>query len=171
LGGDGDAYARLVQRHQQEVADYMWRFTRSRGEWEELVHDVFVEAYLSLRGYKARSPWSHWLKRIATRVGYRYWKIRRRQRERAVPLSESTAATLAARDNSKAAQDAGRLVHELLMQLSPRDRLVMTLKYLEGYTMTEIADLTGWSETMVKVQAHRARKRLQKIWAKAEESP
>ena len=171
LGGDGEAYSRLVQRHQQDVAEYMWRFTRSRVEWEELVHDVFVEAYFSLRGYKARSPWSHWLKRIATRVGYRHWKLRRRQRDRAVPLTESVSAAVATRRDSVAAQDAGQLVHDLLRQLAPRDRLVMTLKYLEGYTVADIASLTGWSETMVKVQTHRAKKRLRKIWAKAEETP
>jgi DNA-directed RNA polymerase specialized sigma24 family protein len=39
----------------------------------------------------------------------------------------------------------------------------MTLTYLEGKTVAEIATLTGWSKTLVKVQAHRARRRLTKI--------
>ncbi len=50
-----------------------------------------------------------------------------------------------------------------LEQLAPRDRLVLTLLYLESRSVAEAADLAGWSETMVKVQAHRARKRLRKL--------
>ena len=37
--GDGAAYGRLVRRHQQEIGVYLWRFTRDRAQWEELVHD------------------------------------------------------------------------------------------------------------------------------------
>jgi RNA polymerase sigma-70 factor (ECF subfamily) len=40
---------------------------------------------------------------------------------------------------------------------------VLTLIYLEGCTSAEAAELTGWSRTMVKVQAHRARARLRKL--------
>ena len=55
-GGDGEAFGRLVQGHQEAVADYMWRFTRNRGQWEELVQDVFVEAYFSLKSFRGRAP-------------------------------------------------------------------------------------------------------------------
>jgi RNA polymerase sigma-70 factor (ECF subfamily) len=171
LGGDGDAYARLVRRYQQSIAAYMWRFTRIPSDWEELVHDVFVEAYLSLGGYRARSPLLHWLKRIATRVGYRHWKHLRKRQDRAAQLTEEIAATLAGPDATDSAQQAGELVHELLSRLSPRDRMVMTLMYLESCSTSEIAELTGWSQTMVKVQAHRARKRLQRIWETSREMP
>jgi RNA polymerase sigma-70 factor (ECF subfamily) len=161
LHGDGDGYARLVRRYQQDIGVYMWRFTRQRGAWEELVHDVFVEAYLGLASYKGRAPLLHWLKRIATRVGYRFWR-RRERRRREGPLTEDATATLVCPDQQEAARQAGELAHRLLARLSPRDRLVMTLMYLEGCTTAEIAELTGWSQSMVKVQAHRARKRLRK---------
>lgn len=162
LGGDGDAYARLVHRHQQRISVYMWRFTRDCTRWEELVHDVFVEAYFALAGYKGRAPLLHWLKRIATRVGYRYWKHRGR-RKREVPLSDEMSDAVACADNVESARQAAELVHHLLARLSPRDRLVMTLMYLEENSVAEIAELTEWSESMVKVQAHRARRRLKKI--------
>ena len=60
-------------------------------------------------------------------------------------------------------QDAAELVHRMLAELAPRDRLVLTLSYLEQRKVAEVAELTGWSRTMVKVQLHRARKRLAKI--------
>jgi RNA polymerase sigma-70 factor (ECF subfamily) len=168
IGGDGEAYATLVRRHQRMIAAYMWRFTRDRTAWEELVHDVFVEAYFGLAGYKGRAPLLHWLKRIATRVGYRYWKRRRLRQVREVPWTEDRG-DVAAPQTSDAARDAAELVHRLLAQLAPRDRLVMTLMYLEECTVSEIAKLTGWSEVMVKVQAHRARQRLRKLWEQGSE--
>jgi len=163
LAGDGEAYARLVARHQADIAAMMWRFTRNRGECESLVHEVFVEAYLSLRSYRSRSPWRHWLRRIATRTGYRYWKSQaRRRREEALPpetwdqLAESPSGDV----DAKAAAE---IVHAVLAKMAPRDRLVLTLMYLEQCSVPEIAHLCGWSQTMVKVQAYRARKRLRRL--------
>ncbi len=163
VGGDGDAYARLVQKYQQPIASYMWRFTRDRGRWEELVHDVFVEAYFSLRTYRGQAPLVHWLRRIATRVGYRFWKERARNRDLGpLPLHDQEA--VAPEDAGQAeAQHAAQVVHATLQRLAPRDRLVLTLLYLEGSTVAGIAELTGWSQTMVKVQLHRARARLKRI--------
>jgi RNA polymerase sigma-70 factor (ECF subfamily) len=167
-GGDGEAFGRLVQGHQQVIADYMWRFTRNRGEWEELVQDVFVEAYFSLKSFRGRAPLTHWLKKIATRVGYRHWKRRKQQRaEGNVPIQSWDAAAPAAPDVIEV-QQAGAAVHAVLAKLAPRDRLVLTLFYLEGCAVGEIARLTGWSQTMVKVQAFRARNRLKKLLAEAE---
>jgi hypothetical protein len=71
--GDSDAYRRLIERHQEHVGRILWRFSRDRLVHEELVQDVFVEAYMSLSSYRAKAPFAHWLSRIATRVGYRYW--------------------------------------------------------------------------------------------------
>ena len=51
----------------------------------------------------------------------------------------------------------------VLARLAPRDRLVMTLMYLEQCTVAQIAELTGWSESLVKVQAFRARRRLRRL--------
>jgi DNA-directed RNA polymerase specialized sigma24 family protein len=48
LGGNKEAYRRLVQRYEAQVTKLMWRFTRNRTECERLVQDVFVEAYFSL---------------------------------------------------------------------------------------------------------------------------
>jgi RNA polymerase sigma-70 factor (ECF subfamily) len=171
LRGDGAAYARLVGRYQQAIAAYLWRFSRDRGRCEELVHDVFVEAYLGLRNFRGDAPLLHWLRKIATRVGYRYWQERtRRQAEASASIQAWDRAALAEPDALDAAEAAAAL-HALLRQMSARDRLVLTLMYLQGCSVAEIAQLSGWSATMVKVQAHRARQRLKKLLAQAENEP
>jgi len=167
LSGDGEAYRRLVERHQQRVSAIMWRFSRDTETHEDLVQDVFVEAYESLATYRARAPFSHWLARIATRVGYRHWKRERREGTiQTVPLAEWDAVLEQPADDVEPAE-AAELLHRLLALLPPRDRLVLTLRYVEEHSVEKTAELTGWSKTMVKVQAWRARGKLRQLFEKA----
>jgi RNA polymerase sigma-70 factor (ECF subfamily) len=165
--GDAEAYRRLIEQHQKHVSGILWRFSRDRAVHEELVQDVFVEAYMSLRSYHQKAPFSHWLSRIATRVGYRYWKQMARRREtESFTLAEWDQVP----DDSAGQMDpaeAASLLHRLLAQLRPRDRLVLTLRYLEGCDVAETARRTGWTKSMVKVQAARAKRRLEKLIAQS----
>lgn len=160
LQGDGEAYARIVRRHQRGVTTRLWRFTRERGVLEELVHRTFVEAWLGLRGFRGEAPFEHWLHRIAVRTGYGHWRERREGRERRGALPPG-ALELAAAPPDPA--QAGAVLHDLLGRLPPRDRLVLTLMAVEGHSVAETAALTGWSRALVKVQAHRARAKLRRL--------
>ncbi len=166
LEGDGEAYGRLVTRYQQDIARYLWRFTRDRTAHDELVQDVFVEAYYSLRNYEGRGRLLAWLRRIATRCGYRYWKRRKGvSEEPALPLDAAEEA-MTTPDTDPDPAEAAETAHAILRRLPPRDRLVLTLLYLEERSVEQIAELTGWSRTMVKVQAYRARGKVKKLFEK-----
>jgi RNA polymerase sigma-70 factor (ECF subfamily) len=62
-----------------------------------------------------------------------------------------------------APQEAAELVHHLLSQLPPRDRLILTLRYLDQCSVEETVDRTGWTSSLVKVQTHRAKQKLKKL--------
>lgn len=160
--GDVEGYRRLITRHQDQVARLMWRFTRDPGTHEELVQDVWVEAYCHLGSYRGRAPFAHWLSRIAVRVGYRFWRQQARQ-GRQQCLSPEQWERLDAECRDLEAVEAAELVYHLFGQLSPRDRLVLTLRYLEQWDVAQTARHLGWSQTLVRVQTLRARQRLQKI--------
>ena len=167
--GDSDAYRRLIERYQDHVGRIVWRFSRDKNVHEELVQDVFVEAYMSLGTYRHRAPFANWLARIATRVGYRYWKQLAREKSHATFSLEEWDQV--ADDDAVERIDPDRaasILHGLLQLLAPRDRLVLTLRYLEQCDVAETARRTGWSKSMVKVQTLRARQKLRKI---IEQSP
>jgi RNA polymerase sigma-70 factor, ECF subfamily len=161
--GDEAAFARLVGRHQPAVARLLWRFAREPAQLDELVQDVFVEAYYGLDGYRGDAPLAHWLARIATRAGYRFWKKRSRQGAASLDGLDppAPAADGLAEDADPAA--SGAMVHALLSRLAPAERLVLTLMYFDGCTTTEIAARMGWNRAMVKMRAYRARRRLRQI--------
>lgn len=167
--GDSDAYRRLVERHQDHVAGIMWRFSRDLRVHEELVQDVFVEAYMSLAGYRQKAPFAHWLARIATRVGYRYWKKKARRHQTETFTLEQWDRIPEESTDKMDPSEAATLVHRLLGWLRPRDRLVLTLRYLEGCDVAETAHRTGWTKSMVKVQTLRAKKRLENLLAQTSE--
>ena len=165
--GDSDAYRRLIQQHQDHIGKLLWRFTRDKNSHEELVQETFVQAYFSLRTYKAQAPFEHWLTRIATRVGYRFWKDRAKHQHVEIGDSEWDRLEELGTEQSNP-QEAAELLHHLLSQLPARDRLVLTLRYLEQCDIAETARRTGWNPTMVKVQTHRAKQKLKKLAEKAD---
>src|ERR1700722_20162763 len=88
--GDGDAYARLIRRYQPTLNRRMRRFAHGQADVEELVQEVFVEAYFSLSTFKGSAEFEHWLQRIATRVGHRYWKREKKRRnDRPLEMAEA----------------------------------------------------------------------------------
>ena len=165
-GGDRDAFASLVARHQDTISRQMWRFTRDVREHEELVQDVFVNAYLSLEGFRGDGPFLHWLRKIAVRTGYALWRREKRRRgER--QLDPELAGRLRAEAADAEPSEAAELVHGILAQLPRRDRAVLTLLFLDECRVAETAELLGWSRGMVKVQAWRARKKMAKLFRAA----
>ncbi len=165
LDGGQDAYGRLVRRHQDSVSKWMWRFTRDRVILEELVQDVFVEAWVSLSRFKGKSAFKTWLFTIATRVGYKYW----RKKAKDVAITTEAADRLMIDDGEKDINpsEAAEALYGLFSGLPPRDRLVLTLLYFEEMDTKDIARMTGWTRSMVKVQAYRARNKLRKSLERA----
>ena len=163
MRGDNSACAALLKRHEPELAKQMWRFTRNRAVQEELVEEVLVEAYLSLRRYRPGDvPFIHWLRCIATRVGYRYWKLEARKRKhQPIESIDPPAADQEFAPDDAAA--AAATLHNLLARLPAPDRLVLTLMYFEECSLRDIADRTGWNSAVVKMRAYRARGRLKSM--------
>ena len=139
--GDDEAYARLVRRYERQIASLVWRFTRDAAQCEELVQQVFVDAYFSLRTYRGREQ--------------------ARQQHR-VSLTELDAIEVAREDQIDAAEASG-ILHALLARLNAPDRLVLTLMYFEDCGTQEIAERMGWSRANVKTRALRARRRIKEI--------
>lgn len=167
--GSGSAFSKLVELYQQRIGIQMRRFTRDHLTCEELTHDVFVEAYMGLGSFKFNAPFLHWLRRIAVRVGYRHWKVEKRgSRIGSIEESQSHEFAPARMDQSTSASDAAEYVHWLLSQLSPPDRLVLTVIYLDSCSIKEAAFRCGWTVTGTKLRLFRARKKMITIMERCE---
>jgi RNA polymerase sigma-70 factor (ECF subfamily) len=165
LEGDDRAYSGIVSRYQAQVFTQMWRFTRDRVEQEELVQEVFIEVFKSLGKFKGEAPLLHWIRRIATRVGYRFWERGARERRLRTAILREEAGPPDPPEDLSPSEAAERL-HDLMARLVPRERLILTLIYFEECSIQEVADRMGWSATRARVEAHRARMKLKTILEK-----
>jgi RNA polymerase sigma-70 factor (ECF subfamily) len=162
VGGDNEAFAELVSRHKGTVLRRAARFARNHADLEDLGQETFLRAYRDLRSFRGDAPFGHWLSRIAVRVCYDALRKRRGEEKDvslevlAYPLADSSTG------NGTSAQLARIVLDRAMSRLKPEDRLVITLYELEDRSVREVAELTGWSETRVKVRAFRARQALKR---------
>ncbi len=161
--GDDDAFAELVRRHKTRVFGISRKFTRNTQELEDVCQEIFLTAYRKLPKFRGDAPFAHWLSRIATN---RCYDLLRRRKNRPVDVDfDAIGYSLAddAGETRRRGREAREILERGLQQLKAPERLVITLLELDGRPVKEIASLTGWSESKVKVKAHRARQKLKTL--------
>lgn len=170
LDGDLEAFTPLILKYQIKVRNLARRFSSSEGDLEDISQEVFLRAFKKLRTFRQEAPFEHWLMRLATRVCFDFIR-KRKARPDAHFVEDATMERLLhqesdQRSDQEAVEEieaAQALVNELLAQLNPEARMVLTLQELEGKSVKEISSLTGWSTSLVKVRAFRARTQLKKL--------
>ena len=169
LDGDSASFEPLIRKYQPRVFATARRYARRESEVEDIVQEVFIKAFQKLKGFRGEAPFEHWLMRVAVRTCYDFLRGHQRNRETAFSeLSEPETDWLerfvvqpdAAMENADAAR---QLVDKILSRLPPAAQLVITLLEIEGRSVKEIAEITGWSVPLVKVRAFRARAEMRKI--------
>jgi RNA polymerase sigma-70 factor (ECF subfamily) len=138
---------------------------------EDLAQEVFMKMFTRLDQYQGAVPFTHWVSRIAVTTCIDHLRAQKRRPEfRWADLSENEAEVLDAvmsddRDvGAGEALAARELVDKLLAQLKPDDQLVIRLLDLEQKTIAEIAAITGWNASLIKVRAFRARRKLHQLF-------
>jgi RNA polymerase sigma-70 factor (ECF subfamily) len=175
--GDESAFEKLFERHRGRIARVAARFFPRREQIEEIVQETFVKAYFALDSYAGAhaASFAAWLSQIGVNAAYdELRRARRRPQDAGQSLTEDEAQQLGARLDRIVSTEADiesalisrDLAAKLLARLDPEDKLVLTLLDAEGLSVAEIAGLTGWSASKVKVRAHRARASLRRVLRK-----
>jgi RNA polymerase sigma-70 factor (ECF subfamily) len=136
---------------------------------EDLVQTVFMKLFAKLDQFSGRVPLEHWVSRIAVNTCLNQistervrpelrWADLSEAEERVLQSLASTTDDLAPSHNLASRE----LVDKLLERLRPADRLVITLVHLEGRTVEEVRQVTGWNASLIKVRAFRARRKMKK---------
>lgn len=169
--GDENAARELIR----EMTPFVMKIVRSHlppmeSEYD-LAQKIFIKMFQKLEQYNGRVPFEHWVSRIAVNTCLNQITSEKRRPElRWSDLTEEqtlVVETLASTEEELNASDSAAsrdLVENLLSGLKPAQRLLMTLLYLEGRSVAEIRELTGWSIPMIKIRAYRARASLRTIY-------
>lgn len=168
--GDEHAFAEIVRRYSPRVFRFASRFFRRRSLVEEAAQEVFLKIFTQLKSYQGHGSFEGWLTRITINTCINLLRSAKRETElTAAALSDDETDWLERQMSDAAAVQhqkeqektiAADLVTRVLEKMSPDDRLVLTMIDGEGHSIKELAEITGWSESKVKVQAFRARRRM-----------
>lgn len=175
LAGDDSAYAVLVERYRARVFSTASRFARNGSELDDLAQDIFIRIWKGLKTYRADAPFEHWLMTVTVRTCYDFLRKHRKRRESEVLVDEIPSVSMSGDgmfsgdspdERQRRQREAWEVVKGLMEKLNEKERLVITLMELEEKSVKEVASLTGWSQSNVKVRAFRARKKMREIFEK-----
>ncbi len=164
--GDMPAFAQLYETFGRPCFNLAMRILGNRSQAEDVVQEVFLKMFATIRSYRGEAPFGSWLKRMAVNATIDQL---RGQRHGAGVDAETLSAQEPAPEGAgpAAAIDAWGL----LQRLPPRTRAILVLHEFEGYTHTELAQMFGQSESYSKSILARALKRLGELVVARESAP
>lgn len=165
---DKESFEELIRRHQHRVFAVAGGILKRREDVEDIAQQVFVKAYFSLKRFDQRAAFSTWLYKITVNE---CWDLLRKRKVRPLvyeaDLSEEQARqVISSAEKNKDEPDisdrleARQRVERLLDGLDERDRLMLILKEVEGFSIEEIAEVLDLNANTVKVRLFRARRRV-----------
>jgi len=172
LGGKTAAFAELTSRYRDKVERLCRRFFSDREMARDLVQESFIRAFAGLASYRSEMAFGGWLRAITANACYDELRRRKHRPEELVAdfsepeyqwlqlVNQATPEQIV--EAAEQRQEAHDLAHRLLDFLRPEDRMVMVLKESEELSVSEIAQIMGWSEAKVKIRAFRARQLMRK---------
>ena len=174
--GDGVAFNQVVQAYRKRILGTIARLIARPEDVEDVGQEVFLRLYFSLDQLRTAEVFEPWLYRLTVNAAYDYLrKQKRRAESRMSDLSEQQVVMADAVAGGKLDQEerekarVRETVAALLDSVSEQDRLLLTLKEVEGLSLKELEKIYGVNENALKVRLFRARQRILKAFAKTPE--
>jgi RNA polymerase sigma-70 factor (ECF subfamily) len=159
--GDGSAFREVFRNHRAEVARLVLRMTGRPGDLEDLVQDVFLQVYRSIKDFRGQSRFSTWLYRLTVNV-----VLMHRRAARSRPVLQTAADEVFGADVRELPDDqlarTRRVAafYRLLDRMSDKKRAVFVLHELEGLSPSEVAKVVGAPVLTVRTRLFYARREL-----------
>lgn len=169
--GDASAFNELVRVYRKRILGTIYRLTSRSEDVEDVGQDVFVRLYFSLNQLRSPEVFEPWLYRLTVNAAYDY--LRRRRRNPHLRMSDLTPEQLSAADaaagRTRSLEESEKksvreMMDLLLDQVSEEDRVLLTLKEVEGLSLKELHEIYGVNENALKVRLFRSRKRVLKAY-------
>jgi len=167
--GDETALAPLVEKYKRMVYRLAMQITKNHADADDVMQEVFIKVYRSIRTFRKGAAFETWLYRIAVNEALNFVKRRKRQRESALEAASEAEYEAITRYRAQIANDPhvhaekAELRHhvtEAVNNLPPKHRTVVILHEFEALTHAEIASILNCSEGTVRSRLHYARKKL-----------
>jgi len=162
--GDKRALKLLYVRHSGRVFRFIVRLVGNEATAEEVLNEVFLEAWRQAERFESRSQVSTWLMAIA-----RFKAIGERRRRSELQLDDKVAAVIADPSDTPSIamekRQRGDILRSCVAKLTPTHREVINLIYYQGNKVEDVAQVTGIPVSTIKTRMHYARSRMAELLA------
>jgi RNA polymerase sigma-70 factor (ECF subfamily) len=160
--GERDAFHALFEAYKNKVYSIALRFSGDEATAMDIAQDVFVKLFSSIRDFRGDSSFDTWIYRLVVNNCLDH----RRRSWRLLPLADEVAVGLRVAGGSSLddllRSEMGDRVRSAVDRLSPDLRMVVVLRYTEGMSYDEIAEVLGCSTGTVASRLNRAHKKLER---------
>lgn len=157
MEGEAKAFDELMIRYQRLCYRIAYNFCGTSDQAMDLVQDTFLSAFEHLHHLKDGSRFRAWILRITYNRGVLF----KRKPDRSIPLTDTvhTSPGDVQEQHLLASERRDKLAY-MLNQLNPRQRMAVVLKYLEQWSIRDIAGVLQCSEDVVKNMLYRSVRRM-----------
>jgi RNA polymerase sigma-70 factor (ECF subfamily) len=169
---DRPAFSALYEAHAPRIYRYLLHRTSSPAEAEELTSRTFLQALAGLDQYRGRGEFGAWLMGIAHHLLLNWYRAKGRR-----PTTDSLDAAIEVPSDipgpaeSLERNEAISRVRAAVSALAPERQQLIALKYVDGRSNAEVADIMGRTEGAVKALHHRTLRELQRLLDHPEDPP
>src|SRR5271163_3129363 len=174
--GDDGAFNQVVQAYRKRILGTISRTIGRPEDVEDVGQEVFLRLYYSLDQLRTPEVFEPWLYRLTVNAAYDYLrKQRRRMESRMSDLSEQQVMLADAMAGGRVDHEVrqrkqiAEAVDAMLSAVSEADRILLTLKEVEGLSLKELEKIYRVKENALKVRLFRARQRVLKAFAESKE--
>jgi RNA polymerase sigma-70 factor (ECF subfamily) len=174
--GDEAAAEELIRHLFPVISRIVRTHLPRRDDEKDLIQEILMKTFAKLHQYKGDAPITHWVSRLALTTCLDRLRAQRiRPEVRRTDLTPDESDVFDAAWLTGSSPDAGEaiaardLVDKILSFLSPEDRSLILMVDLEGRSLQEISDATGWSISKIKMRLFRIRPQLRQMIHKLEE--
>lgn len=164
--GDAVAFNEIVRLYRGRILGTVYRLIGRPEDVEDVTQDVFVRLYYSLDQLRLPQVFEPWLHRLTVNTTYDY--LRKRRRSAGVAMADMSEEQVVAADAVESGKrheedvehdKIRQVVGALFENISDEDRILLTLKEIEGLSLKELQEIYNVKENALKVRLFRARKR------------
>jgi RNA polymerase sigma-70 factor (ECF subfamily) len=156
VAGDDAAYRECYEQYAPKLLRLLGGILRNKARAEEVLQETFIAAFRGIARFRGEVSVATWLARIATNRAYNVIRDESRAK-RTAPPPEPHA--LAGFEPHVEGRDLARKVMVVLEQMDPAKKLALLLQ-AEGYTVTEIGEITGEPRGTILARLSRSRAEL-----------
>lgn len=167
LNGDANAFRFLIKSYKDIAFSLAMSVVKDEFVAQEVLQTAFVNAFMKLSTFKGKSKFSTWLYRIVINEAF---KVLKKQKSEILLFSGSPVFTTPESDCFSLVINVDEqrfYINEALRMISPKESLVLRLFYLEENSIEEIAEITGWTFSNIKVLLYRARNNMKELLMKS----